>query len=322
MTKNDVIIVKPENILAQYFRTLLENGITQGITVRMYNELVDELVRRINSDTSEYCQKIKVERTSFKNIVQEVNERLWSRAVSIKLKNTTVNGKKTLIALPTYELKRWGYDKFKTGLYGRQEDFLEEIMKEKMKSQFITPGKKFISKRSDIAKKVASFFVNDLIERYVKSQINEGHWPSQCGDIDKYIFDRDIGKYIDVNGTAEIFKMAYLHAIDGVDLLLENNKKEAIQISNDPYYMLAHANFLKLIMKEELAFLKQYIHHEYTLNDSTLIVTISSSEVLFKSNTCTFSDPYEEWSDEYETNKGTIGMKSVEIMEKRIGKVN
>ena len=83
MTKNDVIIVKPENILAQYFRILLENGINQGITVRMYNELVDELVRRINSDTSEYCQKIKVERTSFKNIVQEVNERLWSRAVSL-----------------------------------------------------------------------------------------------------------------------------------------------------------------------------------------------------------------------------------------------
>lgn len=173
--------------------------------------------------------------------------------------------------------------------------------------------------KSDISKKVASFFINDLIERYVKSRISKGYWPSQCRDIDRYIFARDIGKYIDENGTVDTFKKAYLYAIDAVCMLLKEEKTEKLEISNNPYHMLAHANFLKLIMTEELSFLKQFSYNKYQVRDEAITVTISKNKVKFKSSACVFSDPYEQWSDDYEYKEGDIGTQFVEIMKKRIG---
>lgn len=83
--------------------------------------------------------------------------------------------------------------------------------------------------------------------------------------------------------------------------------------------MLAHANFLKFFIPEELSFLRQYVHHSYEERDSVITVTISQNEVTFQSSTCVFSDPYGDWSDDYNYKKGIIGMHPVEIMEKRIG---
>lgn len=319
MSKKEIINVKAESILAQYFQTLLTSGITIGITEKMYNDFVNELVNKVNTDTSEYAREIRVEPDSFENIVQRMNKIHSERVVGVRLKSIIVDdGNKMFVALPTYELKEWRYDEFKTGLYGRQDKIFKEILQAKIASQ-ILPESKVISKKDDIAKKVASFFVNDLIARYVKSRISKGYWPSQCRDIDKYIFDRDIGKSIDENGTADTFKKAYLHAVDEVCLLLADEEAETIEISNNPYHMLAHANFLKFIMPEELSFLKQYVHHKYEERDAAITVTISQNEVTFRSSACVFSDSYGEWSDDYKHEKGTIETKSVEIMEKRIG---
>ena len=319
MSKKEIINVKAESILAQYCRTLLTSGITIGITEKMYNDFVNELVNKVNTDTSEYTRGIRVEPDSFENIVQRMNKIHSERVVGVRLKSIIDDdGNKMFIALPTYELKEWRYDEFKTGLYGGQDKIFKEILQAKIASQ-ILPESKVISKKDDIAKKVASFFVNDLIARYVESRISKGYWPSQCRDIDKYIFDRDIGKSIDENGTADTFKKAYLHAVDEVCLLLADEEAETIEISNNPYHMLAHANFLKFIMPEELSFLKQYVHHKYEERDAAITVTISQNEVTFRSSACVFSDPYGEWSDDYKHEKGTIGTKSVEIMKKRIG---
>lgn len=323
MQKKEIINVKSESILAQYFKALLKNGITIGITEKMYNDFVDEFVSKVNTDDSEFARNIIIESYSFENIVKIVNtmnKPYFSSVEVIRLETIiSSDNKKTLIAFPTYDLKEWNYELYKLGLFGRQQKIFEGIMKSKIESYFPTSNVKIISERLDVAKKVASFFINDLIERYVKFRISKGYWPSQCKDIDKYIFDRDIGKYIDESGTAETFKKLYLHAINVVSLLLEDKKTDTIKISNDPYNMLAHANFLKFIMPEKFSFLKQYIHNKYEERDAAITVTISQNKVEFTSSACVFSDPYGEWSNEYKNERGDIGNKSVEIMEKRIG---
>lgn len=310
----EIINIRPESILAQYFHALLTSGITSGITEKMYNDFVDELVNK-----SELAHEIMIKPDSFENIVERMNKICSERVIGVQLESIIgEDGNKMFIALPTYKLRKWGYGQFRTDLYGCQQEIFEAILQNRIASQFPTESK-VVSEKSDIAKKVASFFINDLIERYVKSRISEGYWPSQCRDIDKYIFARDIGNYIDESGTADTFKKAYLHAIDEVCLLLANKKTETIKISNNPYHMLAHANFLKFVMPEEFSFLKQYVHHEYEMYDTAMTVTISPNEVKFQSSSCVFSDPYGEWSDDYKYEEGTIGTQSVEIMEKRIG---
>lgn len=317
--KKEIINIKAESILAECFRSLLTTGITIGITEKMFNEFVNELVNKLNINSSEFASEIMIKPDSFENIVERMNKIHSERVIGVQLESIIGDGgNKMFIALPTYELKKWEYRQFETGLYGREKRIFDAILQDKIVSQFPNESK-IVSEKSDIAKKVASFFVNDLIERYVKSRISKGYWPSQCRDIDKYIFDRDIGKCIDENGTADIFKKVYLHAINEVCLLLSDKKAETIEISNNPYHMLAHANFLKFVIPEDLSFLKQYVYHKYEEHDAAITVTISKNEVKFRSSACVFSDPYGEWSDAYKYEKGTIGAQSVEIMEKRIG---
>ena len=125
MKNHDIIIVKAENILAQYFKALLTSGITSGITEKMFYDFVNELTNKVNTDTSEFAREIIVETDSFENIVQKMNKIHSEKLIAVKLKSIIDKaGNKTFIALPTYNLKEWEYKKFEIGLYARQKRFL------------------------------------------------------------------------------------------------------------------------------------------------------------------------------------------------------
>lgn len=315
-------VIKPESILAQCFSVLLKNGITNGITENMYNDFVDEFSKKVNIYSSRFGDEIIVEPDSFENIVQRMNKIHSSTEDGIRLETIIGDGdKKELIAFPNYNLARWKYDLFNMRLFESQEKIFKDTILSKSTQYFPTFSMEIIKEIPDVAKKAASFFVNDLIERYVKSRISKGYWPSQCRNVDEYIFKRNIGKCIDEAGTIETFKKAYVYAINVVCLLIADEKKDTIEISNNPYNMLAHANFLKFVMPEEFSFLKPYVYNEYEEHDVAITLTIFQNRVKFRSSACVYSDPYGEWSDEYKYEKGEIGNQPVEIMERRIGAI-
>lgn len=319
------IMLEPEDLLLSYFETLLKNGVTCGITKDMYFDLVAELTKKVNCDSNGLSlsyPNISAQVGDFESIVERADKKINKIPGTKTIYMKEDNG--TLAAYPTNKLI---LDNFSNKLtyYPRIERMLKEVLKTKipnipLKDSVLNCAVPEILNNS---KKVAAFFVNDFIERYVKCSIKKGKWPEQCRDIDEYVFRRNIAQYIDMEGTAEFFKILYIHAINVVyELLEKKGEAEEIEFSNNEFYTLAHANFLKFIMPEKLQFLRAYKHDQYEENDASIKVSIIENEVKFVTNTCVYFDPYGNFSDDYVRYVGNIGSRYVEIMEKRIGKID
>jgi len=320
-TKN----IDSEKILLEYFYKLLENGNTNGITEVMYFQVLNEIKEKVNALSTSFAYQVEIKQDNFENIVNNANAlnesksgRLGKGIIIEKINSNR------LIALPTYNLIKYNNRKPIIGHYG-EDKCVDEVLSSKVKP--ITLSKYDITEVSeeklDTAKRVSALFINELIQRYVKSKIKQGTWPSQCSNIDEYIFKRDIAKVIDEKGTKTNFKKAYLQAIRVVCQLLEDAKtNEIVQISNSNVEALAYANYLKMISPKSLEFLKEYSYNPFVINNSRINLRIDGKEIYYETRACTFSDPYGESSDEYRITKGILGKEPVRIMEKRIGKIN
>lgn len=176
----------------------------------------------------------------------------------------------------------------------------------------------------EVAKKAAAYFINDLIERYLKDRIQKKCWPIQCGNADEFVFNRNIGQLIDENGTKENFKTAYYQAIRVITELLEakQHSNEKVLFSNNNAKCLAYSNYLKMLISKPLSFLLEYRYNLYEFRNASINISILNNEVKFQNSECIYSDPYDAWSDDYKTADGTINDVPVHVMEKRIGKIS
>jgi len=318
--ENKTVTVNLENIFIRYFYALLKEGDTSGVSEEEFESLINTIKVHVEQ-YGKYTIDIKEER--FEKIVNRVNYIHSKIQKVISIKN--INGK--LIAMPTYNLSELDrYCCYETGLWSRHNDLITRLAKNRANTNISCLGiddlQYYPREIINISKKVAAVYVNDIIERYVRQRIEAEYWPSQCRDIDKYIFERDIAKYIDENGTASVFKQLYLHAIITICEILKTSKdKDLIKFSNSEIDMLAFANFKKIFQPEQFSFLRNFKYNSYQLKNKRITLTIIAENVSFASSYCSFSDPYGEWSDEYVYNKGIVDNSQVEIMEKRIGKI-
>ena len=209
--------------------------------------------------------------------------------------------------------------------FGRGQDIVDKTLEQNIKVSNLSeyPLSRINDDNFETSKKVAAYFVNDLIERYLKNRVENRSWPKQCNDADEYIFKRNIGRVIDENGTKENFKKAYYQAIRIIAESLENKQSlsDIVIISNNSNKCLAYANYLKIVTPETLSFLMRYRYNEYQLRNASIDVSVINNQAKFETSECVYSDPYGEWSDDYSQKKGTINDVPVLVMEKRIGKV-
>jgi len=322
MREKRELTINQGKVLLDYFARILSKGNTYGITEDMYFMAINEIVEKINESYLLFTNRVRIEDDSFEEIVEEANKLNRScKSKGIKL-NTLNNGK--LIAIPTYDLKKIQLSGPIIG-YNGEDSVLGTVLNERIPSIQLSNYELSSAKIEDleIAKKVSAFYINNLINRYVKDKIKNGYWPGQCRDIDEFIFEKDLGKIIYAKGTKNAFTLAYLNAIKVVCEMLESRKPdETIQFTNSDFDRLAHANYLKFVLPSELSFLRNYKYSEYQTHNSRLDISIEGNEVRYKTNTCVFSDPYDDFSDEYKQTSGVVGEEPVLIMEKRIGKIN
>ena len=316
--QKDITIIKAETLLLYAFKKQFSLGVTYGLSEEQFQDIITELENKTSNDSSIYARSVKVQYEGFESAIKEANKINSNLYDGIRLE--IKDNKKWAIA--TYELKEGDYKSYRVDLYPAQLKILDDILEKKIctKSFKILDFSKVSDKKKYIAKKVAAFFINDLIERYVKHEVEEKRWPMQCKDVDEYIFKRNIAECIDQKGTAQVFKAAYVHAITTIlQMLAQKEDKEEIKISNNPRYLLAHANFKNLIMKEEFKFLQAFVHHEYKMHDASITVTIKD-DAKYSKSACVFSDPYGEWSDDYKHSQGIIGDDYVYLMDSRTDK--
>ncbi|MDD2518529.1 MAG: hypothetical protein PHG18_01410, partial [Bacilli bacterium] len=300
----------------------LNKGITEGITEEDYNSFLNTLIEIINSDKSDYALRINPPVETFSNIAEKAMQK------TVSSYDKKINGLKfekgTLY--PNYNLRilDWSDYKLFRG-YGRGQDLMKKTLDEYIKVPNLSDYSlnKSNDENFEISKKIAAYFINDLVERYLKSRIENGNWPKQCNNSDEFIFEKNIGKVINEQGTKENFEKAYYQAIRVITELLENRdfSNDKLIISNNSKMCLAYANYLKMIVPETLSFLLQYRYNEYKLRNARIEVTVENNQAKFETSECVFSDPYGEWSDDYSQKKGIINDIPVKVMEKRIGKI-
>jgi hypothetical protein len=318
----DTITIKNENVFFEYLYARLNNGITEGITEEEYYSFLNLLLEKVNTDESTYAIKAISPSETFSTIAEKAIEKT-SSAYNKNLKGLDF---KNGIIYPNYNLRKLEWNKYMLFIsHGRERTLTDKTIKQIVK----VPNLSEYSLREanaanfKIAEQIAAYFVNDLIERYLAKKIENGLWPKQCRNVDEFVFNRNIGKAINEEGTKENFQIAYYQAIRIITELLETRQSsnDYLMFSNNSANCLAYANYLKIIIPEVLSFLLPYRYYESELRNASINVSVVNNKAQFKNSECVFSDPYGEWSDDYKQTEGSISDDPVLVMEKRIGKV-
>ena len=312
--------IRKEIVLLKYFSDLLSNGITTGVTLDEFNILLNEIVRTTNLGAFNIFKKEKIGSYEFYNIVKKANEinkqsNPWVyNGIEIKEDNNSIT------ALPTYSLiKNMNVpnmlDPVVNALIKNNADRLMNSLKttpidlENVPKQVI-----------DISSKIAAYFINDVIERYVDDKIKFGFWPKQCSNVDEYVFKKNVAEYIDERGTAKTFKYAYINAINTVcDLLKSDNSSimfdREIYFSNNDTNLLAFANYMKIFMPRSLDFLRQYKYFKYEPKSESRSLCILNDNVYKSKYTFVHSIVQNRPDDDCES---LVLNEDVKVMEKRI----
>lgn len=318
----DKITIANEDVLLEYLYARLNKGITEGINEKDYFCFLNALLENINTDKSDYSIRAVSPNENFSTIVEKTIDKVkynYSSRSGIDFKNGVI--------YPNYDLFELEWSKYKLFRdHGRGQKLTVETI-----SQFVpTPNLSTFSLKDsndenfELAKKIAAYYINNLIERYLEDRIEKRYWPTQCRNADEFVFKRDIGKSIDEKGTKENFEIAYYQAIRVITELLETKQhsSENVALSNNEANCLAYANYLKILVPEPLSFLLPYRYNQYRLRNANINVSIQNNEAKFSNSECIYSDPYGDCSRDYKTTDGTIDNIPVQVMEKRIGKIS
>ena len=308
------VTLKHEQLLVNIFYYLLSKGITKPVTEKRYFAIVNETLKRINQPWLGETYYV-TEEESFEQIIAKAGALHRCTKSGIKL----YKYRGAWAAFATYDLyKVPNLHELRIKWWPRQEDVFYAVINEEMcrASSRRRKLRPLSEQEQDVAKKVASLFINEIIQKYLITSIEQNRWPKQCNNVNKYIFERNIAPCIDEKGTAELFAKLYLHAIEVVGSLIRDNKGEFI-ISNRDTDVLAFANWLKLFSREEFNFLTNLKHDQYKRKDLYIKCTVSSGQATYISSKCIYEDPFDE-DRTYSRGGGKISEIEVEIMEKRI----
>lgn len=316
---SETIVIKHERLLVNLFYYLLSKGITKPVSEKLYFAIANETAKRIREDTGGYVTGVEIENESFENIVTKANTLCDSTKNAIKL----CKQRGILVAKAQYNLRRPVYrPQINMGWYTRQEEIFEKVVDSKMKS--VLARQSNVANVSEeqliVAKKVAAWFVNRIIEKYIRSEVAKHRWPSQCTDIDEYVFKRNIAKYIAEEGTAEIFALLYQNATIVACRLIKENKGTFI-VCNRPSEVLAYANYIKLLDKSQFKFLQKLYNNPYEMKNTFLMCEINGKNVTYHSCMCVDSDPY-DGDGMYKRDSGVVSEKEIEIIETRIANIH
>lgn len=317
----ETITIKNEKALLEYLYKRLSLGYTDPITEDEYFRFINSLEEKINSDNS--LERVSFEKESFTTTVE--------KTIAMILKNSCNNTNNQLlykevngdgILFPTYTLKPIEYGVYRMIEEPRQMSIARTLMEE-LTPKINLSTYDFIKFDSlEAGEKVASFYINDIVNRYIKEKIRLGVWPPEFTDADKYIFEQNFSQTFNGLGTKEAFLNAYIHATRIVSELKDNAMdNETIMFSNNPNKVLAYANYLKMFSPEQLKFMISYSHKPYALNDAAIEASMDSKRVYFQSIACASCDEEGYWADAYDKKEYDVVEESVKVMKKRLGNI-
>lgn len=135
-------------------------------------------------------------------------------------------------------------------------------------------------RKKELATRISAFLLGELMNRYIEYNISIGRWPAQCTNIHEFIFEKDLGKQINLPGTKEKFVEVYNNCMEVITELMDSNT--TFSISNDPFMIGPYGNFLKIINPFPELLIYKYSSSDRT--SSTLDITVKKLDVDIKQN--------------------------------------
>lgn len=95
------------------------------------------------------------------------------------------------------------------------------------------------------AKKVADYMTKHFAEHYIEKEADAGKWPLRMRDV-SYIFNKDLGAILELEGTKECFKQFRKHALTAIAVLLTEGNGNLI-LSDKEYGNLKYNNLKRIL---------------------------------------------------------------------------
>ena len=100
-----------------------------------------------------------------------------------------------------------------------------------------------------IGKYISAEIFEQIWNSYVNNKINDKKWPTQCTDINKYLFDIDLAKIIEVDSIKDELIELYNVLSKRISILYNLDKKLKVNSYENSY--LAYSNYRLLIQENE-----------------------------------------------------------------------
>lgn len=148
-------------------------------------------------------------------------------------------------------------------------NYLTRFPKRKIEHNCLYNDTKFL-----IGKYIAAMMVQTIWKGYVYELISQKRWPSQCKDINKYLFEYDLAEIINARSIKSELINFYNEVSKRISIMYHNDKKLKISSYHNSY--LARSNFDAIIRGYEK--LVEYGYGSYKDSLGLDFTTLSFSE--------------------------------------------
>ena len=143
------------------------------------------------------------------------------------------------------------------------------------------------------AKKVANYITKHFAKHYIEIEAKAGRWPLHMRDV-SYIFNKDLGAILELEGTKECFKQFRKHALTAIAVLLTEGNGNLI-LSDKKYGDLKYNN-LKRILNGAPIF-ERMCSASWIKGQSKFDISIQDDIIKCNETTLVMEDPYDD--DDY-----------------------
>lgn len=309
MSNQDRRKLSGEILFIKYLLERLKNGLSDGISSNEFSGFIRDMLENISNERE--CL-FYVEDQDLKSIYNKITEKdgqLCGWGEVLKFKDDKV--------FATYNFCAWTSA---TGMedYYQVRNFIDSYVKktvENNKQGISVFNLDIVSKEVlNLSKQIAAYIVYDLMGRYISNQIEKNNWPSQCRHIEEYVIEKDLATIIRLDMTRKTVIDLYNHSVRVIADMIYHD--EELQLSNSKGNPLAYSNFFKIIAP--FLFLHCHIYNQYKMYNKSITIKLEKTEASSSEIQCVGSDPYGEWSDDYESKNKILSSEQYISFEKSI----
>lgn len=150
------------------------------------------------------------------------------------------------------------------------------------------------------SKLIAEFLTKVFAKRYISYEIEQGRWPNHLTDV-SYLLDKDLSKHLELKCNKRYFAKFYNYiSFQIYEMLVRNDGK--LMLSDKVDGTLKHNNFKRIVLpfKEIENLCSAYYDN---VGKSKFDILVENGTIKCDISKLVDSDPYEEFSDVFETEE-------------------